>query len=365
MAFGLSSLTSLLKTDISKTPAKTGVLGIDIGSSAIKIVQLRNEKGVPTLETYGELQLGPYEGVDLGRSTHLPAQKITEALIDILREAGATGKDVAFALSYNSSFTTTIPIPTLEQERIGAMVPIEARKYIPISLTKVTLDWFPLSVHKEEKITHVLITAIYNEALSRYESIMQGGGLTTVASEIEIFSSIRSILSPKDDVVGILDFGASSTRLYVVKKGVVGKTHSVLLSGVELTHALEEALSIEFKAAEDLKRNRGLQMEEGASSAQRTLLNVLERGLRELHTVITRYEQEEGVAVSKIILSGSGSMLSGLGTYTQDMFSKTAVFADPFSKVAYPAFLEDTLKVAGPSFAVAVGVALHAFQKIQ
>jgi type IV pilus assembly protein PilM len=361
MAF---SLTSLLK-ETKKAPARAGVLGVDIGSSAIKVVQLKDVRGVPTLETYGELQLGPYEGVDLGRGTHLPPQKMTEALIDILREAGATGKEVAFALSYNSSFTSTIAVPTLDPEKIAAMIPVEAKKYIPISLAKVSLDWFPLSVHEEDKTTHVLLSAIYNESLERYEAIMRQSGLNVVANEIEIFSSIRSIVAPDDTTVAILDCGASATRVYIVKKGVIGKTHSVLLSGVDVTHALEKTLNIEFREAEEMKRNVGLRGTAEDPRIQKTVVNSLERGLREIHTVIQRFEESEEIEIEKIILTGSGALLLGLSTYVQDMFSRPVFLADPFSKVAYPAFLEDTLKEAGPAFAVAVGVALRTFQRSQ
>ncbi len=362
MAFDLSRLTSLLKTDTTKAAIRSGVLGVDIGTSSIKVVQLKDVKGVPTLETYGELQLGPYEGIDLGRGTHLPTPKLVEALIDILREAGATAKDVTFALSYNASFTTTIQIPTVEQERLDTMVPVEARKYIPVSLTKVDLNWFPLAIHPEEKTTSVLVSAIYNEAQERYNNIMSGTALKVVLSEIEIFSMIRSVLVPTDEVVAILDCGASSTRLCIVKNGVVVKTHSIILSGVELTSALAKSLSMEFKNAEDLKREVGLRGKESDVRIQKTVISTFERGLREIHTVIKRYEEEDKVTVQKVVLCGSGALLKGMDVYIQDMFSRPVVHANPFSKVAYPAFLEDTLTQAGPTFAVAVGVALRAFQ---
>lgn len=362
MAFDLSTLTSLLKTDTAKAATRTGVLGVDIGSSSIKVVQLKEVKGVPTLETYGELQLGPYEGIDLGRGTHLPAPKLVEALIDILREAGTTAKDVTFALSYNASFTTTIQIPTIEQEKLGTMVPVEARKYIPVSLTKVDLNWFPLAIHPEEKTTSVLVSAIYNEAQERYMSIMAGSGLKVVAREIEIFSMIRAVLTPSDDVVAILDFGASSTRLCIVKKGVLVKTHSILLSGVEITNALAKALAVEFKDVEELKRSVGLRGKEGDPRVQKTIITTLERGLREIHTVIKRYEEEDKVTVQKVVLCGSGAQLRGVQAYVQDMFSRTVEIANPFAKVSYPAFLEDTLVHAGPTFASAIGVALRVFQ---
>jgi type IV pilus assembly protein PilM len=365
MAFGLSSLASFLGIDTTKASIKAGVLGIDFGSSAIKFVQLREVKGVPTLETYGELQLGPYEGVDVGRSTHVPPQKMIEALTNILEEAGATAEDATFALAYSASFVVTIPVPTLDPEKIGPMIPIEAKKYIPTLLTQVNLEWFPLSIHEETMSTIVLISAVYNDVRMQCESVVKGCNLNSIASEIEVFSSIRAVLSPKDDNVVILDCGASSTRMYIVKKGVIGRTHSVFLGGVELTKVLAETLSVEFSVAESLKRDVGISAKSDDSRIQKKLITTLEPNIRELHMVMKQFEKDEGVTIDKVVLNGGGAQLKGLATYVQDMFSCPVVIAEPFSKVAYPAFLEDTLKEAGPSFAVALGSALQMFQKTE
>ncbi len=362
MGFSLSALTSLIKSDNNTKSSGTSVLGVDIGASAIKIVQLRDAKGVPTLETYGELQLGPYEGVSLGRGTHLHSQKKVEALVDILREANATAKNVAYSISYNACFTTTIQIPTTDQEKLGTMVPIEARKYVPISLSKVELKWFPLAIQPETRETSVLISAIYNEAQKQYSDIMQGCNLNILADEIEIFSMIRSVLSPDDEIVAVLDCGASSTRMCIIKNGLVVKTHSTTLSGVELTNALTKELSSEFKEAEELKRAVGLHGTESDPRIQKTIVSTLDRGLREIHTVIKRYEEDENISIQKILLTGGGSLLGGIDVYIQDMFSRSVVMANSFSKVAYPAFLEDTLTQAGPTFSVAIGAALRAFK---
>jgi Tfp pilus assembly PilM family ATPase len=150
--------------------------------------------------------------------------------------------------------------------------------------------------------------------------------------------------------------------MYIVRKGTVGKTHSVLLSGSELTQAVSGVLGIEFRDAEELKRSVGLRGKEEDPRIQKTMIALVERGFRELHTVMKRYEEDESVAIEKIVLAGSGALLLGLPEYIHDMFSRPVTLADPFSKVAYPAFLEDTLRQAGPSFSIALGVALSAFQ---
>lgn len=362
MAFSLPSFKNIIKKDITAPTSKGSFVGVDIGSSTIKIVQLKDVKGIPTLETYGELQLGPYEGVEIGRSTHLAPNKITEALIDIMREASTTSTSVAYAFPYNSSFTHVLSIPTLDQQKIGAMLPIEARKYIPISLSKVSLDWVLLGSSEEDRVTHVLVSAIYTQAIERYEEVVRGAGLTQQESEIEIFSSLRSIVAPTDDVVAILDMGASSTRLYIVEKGVVRKTHSVLLTGVDITQFFANTLGVDFVKAEELKRVYGLTGLSDAPEVQSAVIKGLEKGFREIHTVMSRYEVEQSIKIQKIFLTGGTALLRGIEIYAQDMFVRPIERANPFNKVAYPAFLEDVLKEAGSSFAVAVGVALRALQ---
>ncbi len=338
------------------------VIGIDIGSSAIKIVQIKKKKGKAVLETYGELALGPYAGIEIGRATNLPMDKIAEALTDVLREANTTTKQCGITLPLSSSLITFMTVPTTDEKQLGGMVTLEARKYIPISLSKVALDWIVLGPTEDQASTRVLVSAIYNEAMEWYEAILRAGTYTIAAREIEAFSVIRSAVSPKDETVAIIDLGASSTRLYIVTKGVVRKTHSVPLSGVAITTALAGELDIDFEKAEEKKRVLGLEGDAQDLRVQKVILSQVERGLRELHTVIKRFEESESVKIQKIILSGGGALLVGLPAYAHDMFSIPVMVAEPFAKVAYPAFLEKTLKEGGAPFAVALGAALRSYR---
>lgn len=362
MAFKFSSLATLFKSDLASVARPRSFVGVDMGSSAIKIVQLKLEKGVPTLETYGELQLGPYAGSEIGQTTHLPPHKMIEALIDILRESGATSATAAVAYSYNTSFNETITVPTLDPDKITSMMPIEAHKYVPVSLSKVTLSWVELGIDDEKEETRVLLSAKYNEAVGRYASILQGAGLDTHINEIEFFSTVRSTVVPEDATVAIIDMGASATRLYIVEQGMVNETHSVPVSGSELSRALEKGLSVNFLRAEEMKRASGLVEDAEEPRIAKILTQTLSRGMRELHTVTSRYENTNGRQVGKVILTGGGAQLRGMDAYVRDLFSRPVELGNPFAKVAYPAFLEDTLVQAGPTFSVAIGVALAALQ---
>ena len=119
------------------------VIGIDIGSSSIKVVQLRKKGAQAVLETYGELSLGPYGDVAVGQATNLSQEKIILALHDVLveKEVNITTNLCGIAIPYSSSLMSVVEMPDVPKSELEGMIPIEARKYIPVPISEVSLDW--------------------------------------------------------------------------------------------------------------------------------------------------------------------------------------------------------------------------------
>ena len=134
---------SNLFNSFSGPKKSASVLGIDVGASSVKIVQLKKKNGKAVLETYGEIALGPYASAQVGQSTSPPAEKIGEALTDLMREANVTAHTGGIAVPLSSSLISVITLPTKSKEDLKTMVPIEARKYIPVPVSEVALDWRP------------------------------------------------------------------------------------------------------------------------------------------------------------------------------------------------------------------------------
>ena len=126
------------------------VLGIDIGSSSIKMVQLRKKGGHAILETYGELALGPYTGKPVGEAVNLPLEKIIEAINDMLKEkeVNITTRVSGIAIPFASSLMAVIEMPAVPQKQLAQMVPLEARKYVPVPISEVALDWYIIPQEK-------------------------------------------------------------------------------------------------------------------------------------------------------------------------------------------------------------------------
>jgi type IV pilus assembly protein PilM len=354
------------------------VLGIDIGPSSIKIVQLRRKKGRAILENYVELSLGPYAGIERGRSTNLTTEQIAQAVTDALHEENFTTQKAGISIPMGSSLVSFIKLPKVEENQLAQMIPLEARKYIPVPISEVSLDYLVIprndsiaseyqnSVEKpEEKTIDVLLVVIHNDALERNKEITRVAKLDMAFSEIEIFGSMRSVLEPGTTPQMIIDFGSNSTKIYIIERGILRTSHMISRGSQDITLAISKSLGISVEEAEKIKRERGLLKKEGEQMDINEITSLtLDYIFSEINRVLLNYQKKTEKNVSKIFLTGGGVLLKGLKEKAEVNFNVPVVMADPFSKVEYPAFLGAVLKELGPSFAVALGLALRRLQDV-
>ena len=361
----IENFLSSLKTGPSTAG---GVVGIDIGSSSIKVVELQDRKGVLTLTTYGELQLGPYVEKSIGESARLEADKEQQAMVDIIREAAVQAKQAVFSMPLASSFVTNVTMDADPEADLSSMVRVEARKVIPASLSEVTLDWAEIALDKNKKNSEedgtrreVLIAAIQNTALERFRTLMQFVGMMQPPTEIECFSVIRGLYNAEEKNVAVIDIGANSAKLYLIQKGLLVRMYRVRAGGEIATKKIAETLAVSFEAAEEAKyaADRSDPRYGVMANAHNS---TYDRAFREFNQVIREHENKSGLKLDGVYLSGGGSLFPGLANYLTDALDRETVTANPFSKVAYPAFMEDTLRLIGPSFTVSLGAALRSFE---
>ena len=347
-------------------------MGVDIGSSAIKIVQIKKKHGQAVLETYGELALGPYGGHGIGQAVALPTEKISEAVSDLLKEkeVNITTRKCGISIPFSSSLMSLIEMPQVSDKQLGIMVPIEARKYIPVPISEVMLDWSVIprgetntSQNGDEagKTTvpklDVLLVAIHNDTISRFKEIVAKAGLEANFFEIEIFSTMRAVLDDSLTPVMILDMGAASTKVYILERGIVRESHTINRGSQDITLTLAGSLGIAPDKAEIMKRQLGVLG--GDKTFTEIITLTLDFIFAEANHTLLAYEKRYNKAVSKVILVGGGSALKGLGPLAEVSFKTPAVTGNPFGKLSTPAFLDNVLKETGPEFAVAIGLALR------
>ncbi len=346
---------------------RQSVLGVDIGSSSAKVVQLRKERGRAILETYGELALGPYGQVEVGRAVKLSPEKVAEAVKDLLKEASVSTADSALTVPMRSSMTTVITVPTYDDDRLKMMVPLEARKYIPVPMSQVTLDWFKIPKPEIEEAdaarrgqTEVMVVAIHNEALDSLSRVVEDAQLNASFFEIEMFSTIRAIIDPSEAAATmILDIGASATKAYIVERGVVRESHSIPRGSQEITLSFSKAIGVTVDYAEKLKRNAGRNELQQDQKLKEIADLVFQPIWSEAMTLLLSYQKRARAVVSRVILVGGGAMFPGLAAVAQQKLGVEVIRADPFAKVSAPAFLQGVLRENGMAFAGAIGIALR------
>ncbi len=381
MANPFSAILEYIRGGLSKKPGGSSVLGIDISSSAIKVVQLRRDRGRAILETYGEVFLGPYAGLSPGQAANLPPEKMKEAFADLLKGANITATKAAVSIPLRASLIILIDLPAVAERQLNEMIPMEARKYIPVPVSEVMLDWWiiprrelppidqpppapgaptpPPAVEKVE----VLMVAIHNSTLAQYRDVVSSAELIPEAFEIESFSSIRSVFGRDMLPTMILDMGASSTKITIVDFGIIRVSHVIAKGGQDITVALSKSLSVAFGEAEKIKRESGIMGQTGDKNISQVASPVIEYIFFEASKVLTTYQKKYKRAISKTMLIGGGALLKGLDEIAGRSFEVPVVLGDPFSKVEAPAYLENVLFGAGPEFAVALGLALRELQE--
>lgn len=373
----MASILASIKKALFGTKKSDIAVGIDIGTSSIKVVQFKRENGRAVLDTYGALALGQYvEGGTIGQVTNLEPEILAKALTDVLAETHIESKNVVLGLPSVSCIIFILQLPAeIDEKDLGTVIPNEAKKFIPVPITDVSLDWYiiprredsgtesrVLSESGGEAKMSVLVVATLNETLVKYTTLMQKAGLPMDSLEIEVFSHIRSVLTRELFPVMIMDIGASKTKLSIVEHGVVETFRLVNKGSQDMTLAISHSLELPFEKAEEIKKENGLLVTPEHPHVPDVMKVHLADIFQEANATILAYEKRYNKNIGKIIFTGGGAMTKGLLEYAGQSFAAELVIADPFSKVDSPVFLGGVLKTTGPEFSVAVGLALKQFQ---
>ncbi len=349
-------------------PIGRGVLGVDIGTTSIKIAEMRSAKSKPHLVNYCILEdLGHLERPNTAFQTStlkLFDREIIYYLRLMMKRAGfATNKAVA-SLPTFSAFTTIIEMPLMSAEEVAKTLSFKAGQYVPLPTSAITLDWVKIKESEDEKGNkkqQIFLIAITNDHIDKYKLIFKQVGLELVALEIEGFSLARSLTANSDDSTLIVDMGARSTGLFVAQAGVLQFSSQTDFACASLTRTISSGLGINGRRAEDLKKQRGLieiglGPEQELSTLMKPILDVI---ISEAKRVKENYENSYRQEVKKVVLTGGGAQLLGIEDYFRKEMTMNVTKAEPFRNLLYPSRIDVLIKPLGTTLAVAIGAALR------
>lgn len=375
-------MASLLEsiTNIFSSAHKGSTVGIDIGAASIKVVEIEKVEEKAVLRNYGELALGPRAGFGIGQATNLTPEKLAEALRDLLHEMGTSSQHTVFAIPFSASLLSVVELPDVATKELESMIPLEARRYIPVPITEVALDWWVLPKRKMEQNSkttpdgtplplgkvEVIIAAIHNEVIKKYETIKRDAQIPGGAAhfEIEIFSTLRAIVGRDLSPIIVVDMGAGSTKLALIDEGVVRGSHIINMGGQDITLSLSKSMGLSFAQAEEMKCRAGILGDDDgrdvAAVGELILSNIMNESVR----FMENYENKHNTTIKKVVLVGGGARLKGIEKVVSQKFPQASVsVGNPFSRLETPTFLDPTIREMSPDFAVAIGLALKGLEE--
>jgi len=337
-------------------------LGIDIGTASIKLVQLSKKGDGFKLDTYGEFKVENYleyikkeNGVSYLK---LVDEDIVRIIKFLLKESKAKSRNVTMSLPTLSTLTTIINLPAMPSNELGTAINYEAQKYIPIPLEEVILDPQFINTDATTGSLEVFVAAFPKELVDGYSRIAKLADLKLKAFELETYALIRSLIYPAKEAMIILDIGATSSNISVIDNGFIAITHNLDISGSMMTGMIVNSLGLEKKRAEELKIEEGIAGKGGEKEISKIIDPLINFVISEVERVIDIYSKKSGHPIVKIILSGGSANIKGLPERFLNNLKIETVVADPFSKTYDPESLQSVLKEIGPSFSVAVGLAM-------
>lgn len=347
-------------------------LGIDLGSSAIKLVEILPEQGRLKLETYG-LAYFSAEGLKSAQSDTkqfeeiyksgegeaaetifklgpapgsifetLSNKEISGILRDLCLQSKIKTSAAYFSLPIFTTFSTILELPPMPQNELAAAIPFEAKKYVPIPLDEVELDWMVVGAQennrdsaandeKQAGPTQVILVAILKEVIVKYTKIAEMAGLGVLALEPESFSLARSLIQDKNPGLSVIvDVGSSFVNIILTEEGMI-----------------------------KLVRNNKKQAEAETGGPDK---NFLAQKIQESINIFNdkfKKNQPMDMAGVKCILTGGGAPAENLLSFLKEKLGCEVSIGSPFARLEYPKILESALREIGPAMSAAAGVAMR------
>ncbi len=361
------SVISDFISDIKNVFSMNHVLGIDIGTVSMRLVQVSRKGGMLFLDTYGILETKDYlrraNAAFQTSSLKISENDVIPLLETLLRETGVKASRVIASIPIFSAFFTSLDMPIMSNEETAKSISFQARQYIPLKPDEVTIDWVKtgeFETEKGEKVQRIMITGIPNVLIEKYRAIFKAVGLNLVALELETNALARVFSRDSDNRPKlVLDIGGESSSVAVIYKGVSHELGVTDYGGLTLTQAISRSLGISTIRAEELKRKKGLSKSENEYELSTSLYPFIDVILQEARRVRDVFEKKSKMSVQDVIIVGGGANLVGIEGYVKERLGLSVSATDTLDNFRFPNQIEPMLKSLNKELAVASGLALR------
>lgn len=331
--------------------------GIDLGTSAIRVVQLTNSPGNKQLMRYA---MTPIDSKLSLSDAQADQQKIANQLRELLASAQITTKNVAVGIPSSRVFTTVVDIERLAPKELASTIKYQADSFIPTPLAESKLDWAvigdsPVDANKVE----VLLSSVSNSFVEARLDVLESIGLNVIAFEPDNLALVRSML-PRDATTPqmVIDIGSKSTDLVITMNGVPRLTRAIPTGSDAIVRAAQQNLNVDDKQAQEFVFKFGLSQQKLEGQVYHAIIGTIELLMNDIDKSIkffqTRYSNTQ---LDRIIMTGGASALPEFPLYLANKFGINVEIGNAWRNVQYGMERQNELMAVSNHFGVAVGLA--------
>jgi type IV pilus assembly protein PilM len=323
--------------------------------------------------------------------------KVVTLLKEIFKKARIGSNRVVAALPSFAVFSAVISLPTMSSHELASAVRWEAKKFVPMPIDEMILDWKLLNDENDKaskdkkdsrdakpakapdpktevvgetptagKNLSVLLTAAPRNLVQRYVNIFKTFNIKLVGIETEAFALERALIGQDKSAVMVVDIGGMNTNVCVIRDSIPLLNRSIDVGGATITNTIATGLNVDLKRAEQFKRDFGMSSsDEGNRQIPKTIEFVISSIINEIKYCFNLYQNQtvgqggQSKQIEKVVLTGGSALLPALPEYLSKVLDMKVFIGDPWSRIAYPEELRPVLQELGPRLAVAVGLAMR------
>jgi type IV pilus assembly protein PilM len=340
---------------------KKDVIGLDIGSSSVKLVELKEGKNGYKLQN---LAISPLPTEAIVDGALMDSATIIDSIRDVIATSKTKLKDAVTSVSGHSVIVKKISLPLMTEAELEESIQWEAERYIPFDINDVNIDFQILgSTPENPEAMDVILVAAKKDIINDYVSVIMESGLNPVIIDLDSFA-LENMLAinyaiGEEMTVAVANVGATVTNIDIVKNNTSAFTRDIFKGGNQITEEIQRQMHVDHEEAEKIKVGTKIDL-----TSQPVIQNVLKIASESLSAEIgnsldffqstTTYEK-----IGKLFLSGGGSKIKGFDVILQQQIGIPVEVVNPFKSIDYSGrdFDLEYLREIGPIMAVGVGLA--------
>ncbi len=331
--------------------------GLDIGTTAVRLVELHNSGKSKALVKYAYVPLDSTIAMSDAKGDQ---QKLAQAIKDLIEQSKVTTKNVAVGLPSQRVFTTVVDIDRLTESEIAKTIQYQADSLIPTPITESKIDWAVLGDSPKDKAkVEVLLTSVTNDFIEARLNMLESIGLNVIAFEPDHIALSRAVIPFNTSAAQmVIDIGNKATDIVVTMNGAPHLARAIPTGSEAIIRAAIQNLSIDEKQAQQFVNKFGLSKDKLEGQIYNAIIGTIDILVTETEKSIKFFQARyPDVKIERIIMTGGASALPDFPLYIANKFGLNVEIGNAWRNVSFPADRQSELLAASNHFGVAAGLA--------